>query len=197
MTTLVEPAAAPRRMTLAEFEAAEWRTEDGKVELVRGEVRVTPFPAGAHSWIVRNIFRALDAHAAGGGLGEVFGDGTGYALPGLPDTWRGPDVSFVRAGQLPDALPLRGAFRVAPDLAVEVLSPSETWAEVMAKVDDLFAAGTRAVWIVDARRRRVHVLAPDGRQVAVAEEGTLDGGAVLPGLALPVAAVFAGVAREG
>jgi Uma2 family endonuclease len=195
VTTLVEPAAEPRRMTLEEFEAHAWAGGD-KVELVRGEVRVTPAPGLAHSRIVRNVFRALDRHVDASRAGEVFGDGTGFVLALTRETMRIPDVSFVRAGRLPDEAPQHGAARAAPDLAVEVLSPSETWTDVMEKVDDLFAAGTAMVWVVDARRRRAEVLTPDGRRVVVPEEGTLDGGDVLPGFTMPVATLFTGVARE-
>lgn len=194
MTTVVAMAAMPRRMTLEEYEAHPWGDE--KVELVRGEVRMTPAPGLAHSRIVRNVFRILDRFVLERGLGEVFGDATGYVIPGLPHTMRVPDVSFVRAGRLQEEAPHRGAAQVAPDLAVEVLSPSETWTAVMEKVDDLFAGGTATLWVVDARRRRVEVLTPLGGRATVAEGGTLDGGDVLPGLAVPVADLFVGVARE-
>jgi Uma2 family endonuclease len=179
------------RMTADEF--LHYRQPiDGTAELVHGEVRVSPFPGGPHSRIVRNVFRALDAHVQAHGLGEVFTDGTGYALPHRDDTVRGPDVSFVRAGRLPtDNLP-EGWLRVAPDLVVEVLSPSERQADLMDKLDDYFAAGVRLAWVIDRRRRGVDVHTPDRVVRWLAEDAVLDGALVLPGLRLAVADLFKG-----
>lgn len=192
-TVTLGRTTAPRYMTLDQFDDFPWGDE--KAELVRGEVRLSPMAGLAHGRIVRNIFRALDAHVLARGGGEVFGDGIGYALPVLSQTNRGPDVSFVRAGKLPEAAPIKGSPRAAPDLAVEVLSPSETWDETEEKVADLFAAGAAVIWIVSPRLRRVTVRTPEGGARALDEGGTLDGAPVLPEFAMPVADVFRGVER--
>ncbi len=194
MATIVQPSAVPTRMTAEEFLKYPWG--DTPVELVHGEVRVAPFPAGAHAHVVANIFRALDAYVVAHQLGRVYGDNTGYALPHRDDTIRGPDVSFVRAGRLPTELPLRGLFQIAPDFGVEVLSPSDTYAEVAEKLDDFFSAGVELVWLVDPRRRRVEAVTPDGARRTFAEGAAADAAPVLPGFAVAVADVFAGVARE-
>ena len=193
-TVTLGRTTAPRYMTLDEFDDFPWG-DDVKAELVRGEVRLSPMAGLAHGRIVRNIFRALDAHvlARGGGGGEVFGDGIGYALPALSQTNRGPDVSFIREGKLPEEAPIKGAPRAAPDLAVEVLSPSETWDETEEKVADLFAAGAAVIWIVSPRLRRVTVRTPEGGARVLDEAGTLDGAPVLPEFAMRVADVFVGV----
>lgn len=182
---------APRYMTLDEFDDFPWGDE--KAELVRGEVRLSPMAGLAHGRIVRNIFRALDVHVLARDVGEVFGDGIGYALPELPHTNRGPDVSFVRAGKLPEEAPIKGSPRAAPDLAVEVLSPSETWDETEEKVTDLFAAGTVVIWIVSPRLRRVTVRTADGGPRVLGDADVLDGAPVLPEFVMRVADVFAGV----
>ena len=70
---------------------------DGKAELVRGELRVTPPPQGPHGCVATNVVGLLLAHVRGSGLGRVFADGVGYELIHLPRTVRGPDASFVRA----------------------------------------------------------------------------------------------------
>ena len=193
MATLLRPAAVPARMTAEEFLNHPWG--DTPVELVHGEVRVAPFPAGAHAHIVTTIFRALDAYVIAHQIGRVYGDNTGYALPHRDDTIRGPDVSFVRAGRLPAELPLRGLFPIAPDSGVEVLSPSDTYAEVAEKLDDFFSAGVQVMWLVDPCRRRIEVVAPDGTRRTFAEGAVADAAPVLPEFTMPVADVFAGIER--
>lgn len=187
----------PQRMTLAEFEEYPWDDDTYQVELVRGEVRVSPMPAWAHAHITRTIFRALDAYVSAHGLGEVYFDGTGYVLTSLPDTYRGPDVSFVTAGRLSGAATLRGAIRMAPDLAVEVISPSDTYGRLEEKFDDYFASGVQVAWLVHPRRRSVEVALPDGSRHLLGEGDTLDGAPVLPEFTIAVADLFAGVERAG
>lgn len=193
MATLLQQSAVPQRMTAAEFLTYPWG--DTPVELVHGEVRVAPFPAGAHAHIGLNIFVALHAHVTSHQLGRVYPDNTGYALPHRDDTIRGPDVSFVAAGRLPAELPLKGLFPIAPDFGVEVLSPSDTYAEVAEKLDDFFSAGVQLMWLVDPRRRRVEAVTPDGARRAFAEDAAADAAPVLPDFAMPVVEIFAGVAR--
>lgn len=165
-------------------------------ELVHGEVRLMPTGAPAHSWVVRAIFRALDAHVAPRGLGEVFPDQMGYALPHRDDTVRIPDVSFVRAGRFPVPAARRGPMRLAPDLAVEVLSESDTHTAMRKKLADYFDAGVRLVWFVDLDERGVEVHTPGAAPRWVGEDGVLDGGNVLPGFALSVRDLFVGVAAD-
>ena len=188
------------RMTAEEFfddpnvpERAE--LVDGLV-VVRGEASdVTPFPPPIHAWIVYNLYDRLTDWVRPRGLGRVLGDGTPYQLgPGIV---RGPDVSFIRADRLPGGPPRRGGWPFAPDLAVEVLSPSDTHAEVRRKLANYFGAGTRLVWLVDPDERGIEVHAPHAAGVWVAETGTLNGGDVLPGFTVLAADVFAGVPRDG
>lgn len=182
-----------RGLTAAEF-ATLPPIEYGMAELVHGEIVVSPFAGGRHGRIVRNIFVPLHLYVEAHGLGEAFTDGTGYALPQRDDAVRGPDVSFVRAGRLdPDTLP-DGWVPLAPDLAIEVLSPSETHSMVMEKLADYFAGGTALAWVVDPRRRGVEVHAADGSMRWVPAGATLDGAPVLPDFRLAVDAVFKGAA---
>ncbi len=78
----------------------------------------------------------------------------------------------------------------APDLAVEVVSPGDSASETRDKVDLYRAAGTRLIWVIYPSLRKVDVYLPDGTSYQVAEEGTLDGGDVLPGLQIPVSRLF-------
>lgn len=194
MATLVGAATVPTRMTVEEFLDYPWGDIDA--ELVEGEVRVTPMPAYGHSVLVQTILFAIRDHIAPRKLGAVYGDGIGYQLPHRAETLRGPDVSFVRAERVPARARMRGVLQFAPDLAVEVLSPGDTYTETDEKLEDFLEAGSRAAWLVDPRRRRVVVFVPGQPRRVYAEDSVLDGAPVLPEFTMPVADVFAGIEPE-
>lgn len=184
------PAAAPRRYLTAD-EFLRHPAAEGASELVNGEI-VLMSPAGAvHHIIGGALFAQLWAYVEAHGLGDAFMDNVGYYLP-IPgrdrDTVRAPDVSFVAAERLTE-IP-RGFLRLAPDFAVEVLSPENTAAEMDARMADYFAAGTRLLWVIDPDRRTVAVHAPDAPARWLGEGDVLDAGDVVPGFSLPVAALF-------
>ena len=157
-------------------------------ELVAGVIVAEPFPTPRHDRVRWRLERLLRAHVETGDLGEVFGD-TGYVLARDPDTVRGPDLSFVARDRLSNFDDAR-YFSGAPDLAVEILSPSNRRGEMHAKVADYLAAGARLVWVVDPVRKSVTtyrtLLAP--RRLESNE--SLDGEDVLPGLVIPLEAIF-------
>lgn len=113
------------------------------------------------------------------------------------DLVRMPDVSFVRWDSVDDTDVIEnpaGAFlEVPPDLAVEVISPSNTRREMAIKLAEYAKAGVKLVWYVDPERKEVDVypLGDAERKQTLAAADTLDGGTVLPGFAVPVARIFA------
>jgi Uma2 family endonuclease len=129
-------------------------------------------------------------------LGAMAGaDATTRILPGLV---RLPDVSFVSWDRLPDRqIPTEAVPGLAPDLAVEVLSEGNTPGEMERKLKEYFLAEVRLVWFVDLRQRTVQVFTAPDESRTYTEADTLDGGDVLPGLALSVEQIFARVPREG
>lgn len=161
-------------------------------ELVDGELLVTT-PTLKHGWVVRAVFLALVAYVAPRRLGEVFQDGLGYELPGTQDTVRVPDVSFIGVDRMPVPLPPDRTFKIAPDLAVEVLSSTDTRPVLRKKLAHYLGAGTRLMWLIDTDERGVEVHTPDGPARWVPEDGVLDGGDVVPGFTVPVRDLFAGV----
>ena len=88
-------------------------------------------------------------------LGEVFNADTGFIIELGPDTVRAPDVSFVRKENIPPGGIPKGFIPGAPDLAVEVISPSDSYTEVAEKVAQLLQAGTQLVVLIDPRARTV------------------------------------------
>ena len=122
-------------------------------------------------------------------LGIIAGaDGMLRLTPGLV---RIPDVSFVSWARLPGRrVPRQALPDLVPDLAVEVLSPSNTAQEMEQKLQDYFTAGVHLVWYVHPTLQEVHVYtAPDQREVVTAEQ-VLTGGNVLPGFTLTVRRLF-------
>ena len=187
-------AAATTLLTADEFLTHPAARE--RSELVRGAIRMMTPASGAHGIVSGNVFLALSNYVRANRLGRCFTDGTGFALPGLPNTVRSPDAAFVRADRLPPGgLPsASGYLPLAPDLAVEVLSPSETASDLYEKLEDYRAAGAPLVWVVDPAKRRVSVYAADAPVRWLREADTLDGGSVLPGFTCPVAELFDGLA---
>lgn len=184
--------AYPTFMTVDEF--AEYNFPEGKVELVRGEPRVMS-PCGApHAVVGSNLLGLMLPFVAQHKLGRVFGDGLGYELIALPHTVRNPDASFVRAERLPAEGVRRGFLKIAPDLVVEILSPSETASELEEKLDDYRAAGTPLIWVIDPDRRTVMIVSGDAPLRWIRAEDTLDGGDVLPGFHCRVIELFEGLA---
>jgi Uma2 family endonuclease len=156
--------------------------KDGrKYELVDGEIRVSP--AGArHGRISLRLGAALLAFVREEGLGEVFDSSTGYRLPG--GNVRSPDASFVSSKRLP-RVP-EGFLELAPDLAVEVLSPEDSPRGVLDKVGEYLAAGVRLVWVIDPRTSRAVSYRSLTDVQEIGPDGTLEGGELLPGFRYPL-----------
>lgn len=102
-----------------------------------------------------------------------------------------PDLAFVRGERLPPREQWQGFLRLAPDLAVEILSPNDRAGYVTDKVMAYLDAGTQLVWLVDPRRHLVTVYTADRLARLLRSGESLDGGAVLPGFALPLDELFA------
>jgi Uma2 family endonuclease len=162
----------------------------GRCELLHGEL-VMMSPAGEeHGAIVMNLSAPLATFVRQRGLGRVFGAETGFVITRNPDTVRAPDVAFVRAERL-SPTPGKGFFPGPPDLAVEVVSPSDRAGEVLSKVYEWLDAGCRTVWLVDPESRSVTVYRSRSEIRVLAPTDQLPGEDVVPGFSIPVGEVFA------
>lgn len=160
----------------------------GRCELIDGELH-SMSPAGyEHGGLAGNLHGLLWQHARHARLGRVFAAETGFVIRTDPDTVRAADVAFVAANRLPPAQ--RGFFPGPPDLAVEVVSPSDRVADVEDKVQDWLDAGVRLVWVVWPATRTVSVYRPGSTPVTLRDTDTLDGGDVVPQFQCKVAEVF-------
>lgn len=177
------------RKTLLTAAELEQIPDDDSVqlELDEGELITMP-PAGEHhGYLEGRLFRLIANFAEDRGLGRVYGGDTGFRLS--DDTVRCPDVSFVRAERVA-ALRSRGFANGAPDLAVEVVSPSQSAGRLTRKVRQYFAAGCHTVWIVDPERREIEVFEASGRDRALSGEDMLEAPELLPGFSVAPGQVF-------
>lgn len=166
--------------------------DDGyRYELVKGELRKM-VPAGhAHGRIAMNISTPLDQHVRANDLGTVYAAETGFVLVRNPDTVRAADVAFVRQERVEAVEEEQGYWPGAPDLAVEVVSPNDTYTDVEEKVFDWLDAGTRMVLVVNPRKHTVTVYRSRDKITVFTEDETLSGDDVVPGWTLSVREVFA------
>jgi len=124
-------------------------------------------------------------------LGHVFGAKTGYVcFPSDPKLLRLPDVSYIAAGRLKGDKAPQGHITIAPDLAVEVVSPRDPYVLIEAKVKEYRSAGVKLIWIITPEPKSVLIRRLDGTCAELDEAGTLSGEGVIPGLACPVAELF-------
>ncbi len=166
--------------------------DDGvRHELSAGLLLSEPLPGARHGQISFRIGALIDRFVQERGLGTIFGNDTGFVLARSPDTVRGPDVAFVTKERMAALGDLPTYFPGPPDLAVEVVSPSNRPADVRAKVAEFLAAGTRLVWVVDPEKRTVTAYRSLLSPRVFTEEEVLEGEDVLPGFRLPVREVFA------
>jgi Uma2 family endonuclease len=159
-------------------------------ELVAGLVVSEPPASFRHGDLAAEVFARLSEYVRQRDLGRVVSTETGFLLARDPDTVRAPDVAFVSRSTIERAGVFRGYFPGAPDLAVEVLSPSERPADVHAKIGDYLAAGSRIVWVIDPSSRQVRVHRSLLKPSILEETATLEGDDVLPGFSVSVAALF-------
>jgi Uma2 family endonuclease len=176
---------ATHRLSIQEFETMPL---EGSWELVDGElVEVSP-NAGDSGWISGRLFSRLERFVDSHHLGWAFPPETGFILFEDRATVRSPDGAFVRRDRL--ARPSASFVPLAPDLAIEVLSPTDRRSDARAKVAMYLQAGVELVWLVDPRRSTVTVFRPDATIDILREGDILDGEGVLPGFSLPVAEIF-------
>lgn len=167
------------------------RPDDGyRYELVEGSlIRMTPTGA-EHGVVTARVAYVLQEYALRRG-GVCCGAETGFVLRRAPDVVRAPDAAFVTGGRIPKTGIPRSYWPLAPDLAVEVPSPSDRAADVQAKIADYFSAGTRLVWVVEPAARTVHVYRSPQDVEVIQEDGELTGGDALPGFRCEVKRLFA------
>ncbi|MFO0965730.1 MAG: Uma2 family endonuclease [Gemmataceae bacterium] len=173
------PTAVTHLISAREFFEMPEPADGSRQELVRGEIHVMPPGGGLHgvccSRVDRRIGNYVDAHK----LGEVASNDTGFITAQEPDSVRGPDVAFWSKERLKE-IPI-GYMTMAPDLAVEVLSPSNTSKLIREKLGEYFERGVRMVWVLAPEDRTLTIYRAADQGRIYHETATISGEDVLPG----------------
>jgi len=167
--------------------------EDGyQFELIEGVMHRMPGSGARHTGVGARCLRFVGFFADENDLGIVSGADGGFFIERDPDTILIPDVSFMRKDRIPaDGVPIR-FWPVPPDLAVEVVSPSDRPRKIAAKVVLYQRAGVPLVWVIypDTRSAIAHPLGHP--PIELGPEDMLDGGDVLPGFRMPLVDLYRG-----
>ena len=168
----------------ADLDEGDWSSE-----LVRGRVVRAPPPAYAHGRLQAALAERLKRHLDQRAPDLVCTGPFGVITETGPDTVRGPDLAVLRRSRLGQ---LRGSGFLdgSPELAIEIVSPSNRAAEIQAKVAEYLAAGAELVWVVYPAKRTVVVHEPDGPPAVLRAGDDLTGGALLPELRIRLSELF-------
>jgi len=164
-----------------------WMPDSKGLELIDGEIRKMSPAGGKHGRIASRVHISLGTYVQKRGLGETTIAETGYLIRRNPDTVRAPDVAFVQRERWtePD-----GYFLGPPDLAVEVISPNDTYGEVDEKVFDWLRSGVQIVIVINPRNQSATIHRSLTETARVEIDGSLDAGDVVPGWTLPLRDLF-------
>ena len=172
--------------------AAEWLDSDNLYEVVDGE-RVEGLAMSTYASLVTNrLARKLILFTEGRGLGEAVFEIL-FRLPLEVERQRRPDLAFISAARWPDdqSVSYNGnAWKIAPDLAIEVVSPTDRAEELAEKIGEYFAAGVIQVWVVYPLLKSIQVHESAALARSYYETEILTGGTILPGFQLTVGSIF-------
>jgi Uma2 family endonuclease len=160
-------------------------------ELVDGELIMSPKNNFQHEDICADLLMAMRAFAKAHHLGAVLGGSAGFWM--YSRNCRAPDISFITRDRLLSLgfkRSTRKFFPGAPDLAVEVLSPSNTRTDIDARLQDFFTSGTQLAWIINPDTEQVEVCSSPTKRRLLGMGADLDGEHLLPGFRYPLADLF-------
>ena len=161
-----------------------------RYELVNGELKQISPTGHEHGRITMRLAVPLAQHIKANRLGEVYAAETGFKLTSNPDTVRAPDIAFICRQRIDEAGYTTGYWQGAPDLAVEVLSPTDNRPQARMKVSDWLTAGASQVWVVSPKLRTISIYRSITDITTLSQKDTLEVVDLFPGFKLAVAEVF-------
>ena len=162
----------------------------GPCELIDGRIMPLSPPGGEHGRIEANLAFELRKFSKEERLGWTLSGEVGIFIRRNPDRVRGADLAFVSRSRAQEGPP-KGFLELAPELIAEIVSPTDRWQDIRAKLDDYFSIGVEQVWIVEPGTHSVLVYCSPTEAAKLSEEDTLQGEGVLKGFSLPIVQLFA------
>ena len=177
-------------LTAEEFMAAD--LGEGTFELVRGEVVEVPPPMPEHGVVCANVAGSLWDYGRKSGYGYALSNDSAVVTERGPDTVRGPDICFYSHARWPRSVVGNTLPPLAPDLAVEVVSPGNSAVKINKKIAEYQAVGTLLIWVIYPARRSVVIHRLDDElPLVLREDDVLEDLPELPGFRCPVTDFFA------
>lgn len=164
--------------------------DDGcRRELIRGELIEMSPVSPQHGRVVGRLSARVVDYALDHDLGEVYVGDTGWRLEYAPDTVLAPDIAFVRKARVADVNEV-GFAKTFPDLAIEVLSPSNTAAEMILKLKIYSSSGVSTVWIIEPTRQVAEMHRKGQPVIRLGLDDSLEEPELLPGFSLKLRDLF-------
>lgn len=175
--------ATTRQITIADVER---NPPEGNWELIDGEVSAVN-PTSLHAAAVTaRILTLVNAHVLAANAGLVVGPDAGFVIFPDQNTLLAPDVSFITASRVPSFAEQQHFARLAPDLVVEVMSPSDRMTDALRKISLYLEAGVSLVWLVEPSPRTLSVFEPNRPSIRLAGEQVVTAAGILPGFSMTV-----------
>lgn len=175
--------ATTQQMTIADVER---NPPEGNWELIDGEV-IAVNPTSLHAAaVVARILTFLNSHVLATNTGLVVGPDAGFVIFPDQNTLLAPDVSFITAPRVPSFAAQQHFARLAPDLVVEVMSPSDRMTDALRKISLYLEAGVSVVWLVEPGPRTISIFERDRPSVRLAGDQVVAAEGVLPGFSMTV-----------
>lgn len=177
---------AQKLLTAEEFFRLPKPADGSQQELAKGEIVTMRPPGGMHGVCCSKIVCKLGNHidTPDGPGGTLTCNDAGFITERHPDSVRGPDVSWWSKDRLAE-VPV-GYIEIAPDMLVEVLSPSNSWKQIRTKIKEYFAKGVRLVWVIAPEDRTLTIYRTPDEGRVLHETATVTGEEVLPGFSCRV-----------
>ncbi len=161
-----------------------------KCELVNGVVCMMTPAGGGHGRIAVNVAVLLDRHVRGRTLGRLYSAETGFVISRNPDTVRAPDAAFAKQSRSAEIIDESKFLPFAPTLAVEIISPSDSFIDVESKAQEWLNSGCELVLLIDPKHQQIHVMRSLTHIEVLSANQSLDLSAVIPDCIITIQQIF-------